>query len=1518
MLTDKNAQERIKQALAVVAENNPKKTDGKWLEELTVQIAPHIKDWDISQCWPWREWLPRKKDTDIGIDAVASRRSDGKYIAIQCKSRQLDAHNQGAPIHKSEVDPFLSTSADADFVERWVVTNGDNRLSHNITAIPGIEKKPPKLINIANDLLQQSAFTEEECPHCKPSQDGQDSEERRRTKTCMQHEAIKESVRILKEHEQSASGGLPKGQARGKIILPCGTGKTRISLRIIEELTPCGELSIVLCPSIALVAQLRREYLQHAKANMRVLAVCSDQTAGYDPKKEASRNTAADPTLDNSNVSESEVKGKVTTDAEEIAQWIMQGQNSEQISVIFGTYQSGHRVAKSLTNAGVTAKVLIADEAHRTAGLRRHKQLEERLRDFTLCHDNKAFPATYRVYQTATPRVYDTHKVNRDNPANWSANWVIRSMDDESVFGVELYRKSYMEAVANRWLADYRIIALGINDNEAYAKANELARTVETAQTKTNALTTTHFLKGMTLALVLGGATSAQEEDSVTVKSCIAFMNTVAKSKEMTRQLGSDTVRQWVQQWLNDNRNGQLVAKYKLEHLDATSNVASRDAAKSKLAQATKQQPHGIINVGIFGEGTDAPSLSAVAFLEPRKSPIDVIQAVGRAMRTAPDKEMGYIVCPILIPPNVDAEQWLQTSAPEDGWQELGQILLALRAHDSRIEDKLSDLIQLYIPPETVAETAAITTMVAIAKPETGKIRYCIYSGTQDEAQQAIQDVLEGRRELNMCAPLPQYGDKVPSNKFMRLPKEGDDFPSSSEPGMLVTGKKSNDGAIELRYNSVAHGKSGADGMAGAVDITKAKKMAKAMINKGEGGHVIDTEKKKPRRTKKETLERSALLMLKHTGLKDRGNAIIANLLTKSGLSRDRVQRDANLLEITIKEAAHHLREDNLRPALDKHFQLDNLKDESLERQADGCTIAALMMLNAAMLHQRIANGHWLSGISDLESVKNAVNVVKRVIQEWNKIMRHDFIPVLEPAVNAIEAVDKNTGKLAGLERALRHIAAEAQHLAETYADLGADHAGPLFNRVMGNQASDGAFFTRPVAASIAARLTLDACGEQNWANPATWRAHKTVDLACGSGTLLTAILTDIKRRARAQGAGEEQIAKLQKLAVEETIKGLDINPVSLQLAAAQLTAGNREVRYKKMGLHLIPYGPQPEHPTQMPVGTLELLEQTAIVPVDELGLVYVPKSSQAVWKNQDNPELEDAVDAAKDARIVIMNPPFTNRTKMGEKFHKETQRELRKRTDLLEQILVQNDKDMEQFVDKNALEPLFTALADRCLTDAASVMTMINPTVALSAPSSLEKRRTLAQRFHIHTVLTCHQPGNVNLSQNTAINESIVILRRYPSGDDSKPPTRFINLDKLPVDDDAVDNFHRCLLKCSKNPLANGWGEVSEWPAQRMAAGDWTLAIWRSPELAEAAHRYASHVDLRSIKVHDLSAHATGQSLRGSHEPAPPSAPGSFPILKSKGADAQTRIQSHPDEHWIPKKRDEAARTSNGGTYPR
>ena len=689
-------------------------------------------------------------------------------------------------------------------------------------------------------------------------------------------------------------------------------------------------------------------------------------------------------------------------------------------------------------------------------------------------------------------------------------------------------------------------------------------------------------------------------------------------------------------------------------------------------------------------------------------------------------------------------------------------------------------------------------TLVAVAKSEGGRIQYGEVEGPPGAAEEAVEQSLAGKTRAEAgILPLNEQpsdggGPETPqvNEPPARYEKTAKD--EALEITQVVAGKKNHDGTMEIRRDTVARDKPKPGESRGVVNIRKTKAKASKMINTGTGGVRVPTGKqRKPRKTAREVAEEQGQLMLKLSGLEDHGSAIKMNLLSKSGLSENRVMRDLNILESSIREAAHHLRADELLPALNRHFQLDRLRKTG-NTQADGCTIAALLMMNAAMLHQRISNGGWLSGISDLSLIKNEIDVARKMGREWERIMRHDFRPVLEPALEAIYAVEA-TGKTAGLECALHHLAAEAERIAETYADMGADHAGPLFNRVMGNQASDGAFFTRPVAASLSARLTLDACGEQDWSSAEVWRRHKTVDLACGSGTLLAAMLTDMKRRASERGANTERLNELQKLAVEDVIKGLDINPVSLQLAASQLTAGNQRLSYRRMGLHLMPYGPDKHAPEQVHAGTLELLGQRALVQrPGELDLDDDAIASQATWEATDDAELEDAVEAVKHTRIVIMNPPFTNRANMGEKFAKETQNTLRIRADALEEKLTQADPDLERFADKNSIGPLFVGLADHCVERSDGVLTMINPTIALTTPSGQRERLALAKRFHIHTVLTSHQPRNINLSQHTAINESIVVMRRHEG---EKPPTRFINLDRVPADEAEVADFHGCLF---------------------------------------------------------------------------------------------------------------------------
>ncbi|MCY4271013.1 MAG: DEAD/DEAH box helicase family protein [bacterium] len=521
-------------------------TDGVWLEVLTAEVAPHIRDWNIGDCWRWSEWPDRDEvmpegtpSVDVGIDLVARRRDDGKWVAIQAKARQLDEMGEGAPILSREMNKFLSAAADKDiWAERWLAVNGNVPISGHSPGKVAMSGTPVKLVNVAQAVERQRAALDATSEFDrsssgsagagrKPADDGEPFSQ---TRSDMQREAIDLAVKRLRDNEQAEEVGIPRGEARGLIVLPCGAGKTRIALRIVEELTYQGELSVVLCPSIALVAQIRREFLEHAELSLRSMAVCSDQGVAADEEKVAN---ADDATLDRGLETVETLKGcPVTTDPSEIADWIRErrtGAASEMVSIIFGTYQSARRVSDGIKQADAADafKVLICDEAHRTAGVRRRKRstaADVMLSDFTLCHDRDAFPATYRVYQTATPRIYGDSALAETAGRSDKHDFVVRHMDDQSVFGVELYRRSYVDAVSNGWLSDYRIIAMGIGDQAAIDLANllvrqadeEAAREAEEAATGGKKLksrsrrgetlpTTGDYLKGMAFALAMGG-----------------------------------------------------------------------------------------------------------------------------------------------------------------------------------------------------------------------------------------------------------------------------------------------------------------------------------------------------------------------------------------------------------------------------------------------------------------------------------------------------------------------------------------------------------------------------------------------------------------------------------------------------------------------------------------------------------------------------------------------------------------------------------------------------------------------------------------------------------------------------------------------------------------------------------------------------------------------------------------------------------------------------------------------------
>ena len=190
----------IEQALATADKMNPPRKPMASGSKASLSLSANTSaSGSLTDCELWDEWedrnvfFPGLSKQDVGIDAVGRRRSDGRAVAIQCKSRKLDEHGVGGAIGKSEIDKFVGPSSHAHFAERWIVTNGANPATENAIAIHEHGDKPIKLVNIVSDMRsQQAGVVQEDCPHC-------DDPSAKQTKSCMQDDAIDTSVSILQE-----------------------------------------------------------------------------------------------------------------------------------------------------------------------------------------------------------------------------------------------------------------------------------------------------------------------------------------------------------------------------------------------------------------------------------------------------------------------------------------------------------------------------------------------------------------------------------------------------------------------------------------------------------------------------------------------------------------------------------------------------------------------------------------------------------------------------------------------------------------------------------------------------------------------------------------------------------------------------------------------------------------------------------------------------------------------------------------------------------------------------------------------------------------------------------------------------------------------------------------------------------------------------------------------------------------------------------------------------------------------
>ena len=585
----------------------------------------------------WSDWAQRRATNraDIGIDLVCTRH-DGALAAVQCK-----LYDPERSILKSDIDSFISASAKDEFAERLFVETTEVPWSDKAQAMVDGQSIPTAIVGLQAlresrvDWSRFAATGDIERPEPKSLRDDQ--------------------VEAL----ESVTAGLQAAD-RGKLIMACGTGKTLTSLRIAEEVAGEGGYVLLLVPSLALMAQSVPEWCADALVPLTAYAVCSDTQVG---KRRRSN-------VDVAEIEVTDLAFPATTKADKLAAAVA-ASSGGSMRVIFATYQSISVIEKAHAEHGLPAfDLIVCDEAHRTTGV---TFAGEDQSNFVKVHDNEVIRGRKRLYMTATPRIYGENARSKAR----EAEAVLASMDDPALYGEVLFHHGFARAVESDILTDYRVIVLAMDEgmvNSAVQKrlADENSELALDDATK---------IAGCWKALSKVGLNGHAGDDTGPMNRALAFCRNIKSSKMVRDEFG-----QVIAEYRTSDPDNAPPEAFECEirHVDGTYKARARKQRLDWLKDDVGPDVCRILsNARCLTEGVDVPALDAIVFLHPRNSQVDVVQAVGRVMRKAPGKRMGYVILPVGVPANVPPEVALNDNRK---YRVVWQILNALRAHDERLD----------------------------------------------------------------------------------------------------------------------------------------------------------------------------------------------------------------------------------------------------------------------------------------------------------------------------------------------------------------------------------------------------------------------------------------------------------------------------------------------------------------------------------------------------------------------------------------------------------------------------------------------------------------------------------------------------------------------------------------------------------------------------------------------------------------------------------------------------------------
>lgn len=619
---------------------------GTYFERLCVEFLKHDPEMaqQYEDAWTFREWAESVgwKQTDTGIDLVAKLRADGGFCAVQCKFYRADHH-----IQKSDIDSFFTASGKAPFTRRLIIDTTEVAWSKN--AEDALDGQNISTTRISMERLEQSPID---------------------WRTYLADDQIvlapKKEVR---QHQREALEAVRDGLAtadRGKLIMACGTGKTFTGLKIAEDLAGPGKFVLFLVPSLALMSQTVREWSLDTTTPLRAFAVCSDAQVGK-------RNKGND---DIGDIDVHDLAHPATTDPAKLANKA-KAPAPDEMTVVFSTYQSIQVISNAQKQHGFPEfDLIICDEAHRTTGATLEGEDES---NFVRIHNQDFIAGKKRLYMTATPRIFGD--AVRSKAKEVSAE--LCSMDDPALYGETLFQRGFGWAVQNDLLTDYKVIVLAVDEAMVSTSIQNRLKDEDNALKLDDATKIVGCYKALTKADLAADVAT----DTGHMRRALAFCKDIASSK-LVRDEFSAVVEEYLASAASGDEETPLGCE--VHHVDGTFNAKTRTRELEWLKAEHEDHSCRILsNARCLSEGVDVPALDAIMFLHPRKSQIDVVQSVGRVMRRAPGKKMGYVILPVGIPAGVAPEEALNNN---EKYKVVWQILNALRAHDERFDATINKM----------------------------------------------------------------------------------------------------------------------------------------------------------------------------------------------------------------------------------------------------------------------------------------------------------------------------------------------------------------------------------------------------------------------------------------------------------------------------------------------------------------------------------------------------------------------------------------------------------------------------------------------------------------------------------------------------------------------------------------------------------------------------------------------------------------------------------------------------------